>query len=117
MRLFPLAAGLAALAFTVAPASAQQRPAQQPEVQRLSASVGSAVVPRTHAGEVQRVLPAQRAVRAPGRLAARYKGIRANRTQPVRTRRLGLATPVLRAVSTQEGRLVRLNGTYFRVQR
>lgn len=111
MRALSFLAVLLLVGLAAVPASAQQRRAAQ----RLSPNLNTPVVPRTHPGEVKRITVHSRNVRRTGRLASRYRGLRANRMQRLQTRRLGGATPRLRTLRAPEGRFVRRNGSYFRV--
>ena len=100
----PLLLGLAALAFAV-PAQAQEaRPA--PAV--------TFVVP-SMPGEAVRVTTYDRRPTERGRLARRYRGLRANRTARPAGPRLVRAEPAERTVSTPRHTFVRRGGSFYQV--
>ncbi|WP_412067341.1 hypothetical protein [Rubrivirga sp. IMCC43871] len=102
MRLVAL--GLLALAFA-APTQAQEA---------IRPSLRSTFVVPAHAGEAVRVTTYARRPPQQGRLARRYRGIRANRTlrQPMRAVQARPAAPVFRTPSQS---YVRVGGSYFLV--
>ena len=106
MRALPLAL-LAALA--VAPAVAQDAPAEAPQPDPQAVYV----VP-SGPGEAVRVTTYARRPAEPGRLARRYKGLRANRTAPA-PRPVGRAVPVDRVRHAPRGAFVQRYGTFFQV--
>lgn len=105
-RALPLAL-LAALA--VAPAAAQDAPSEVPRPSPQS----TYVVP-SGPGEAVRVTTYARRPAEPGRLARRYKGLRANRTAPA-PRPVGRAVPVDRVRHAPRGAFVQRYGTFFQV--
>lgn len=105
MRLATL--GLLALAFAV-PSQAQDAPAT------YRPSLRSTFVVPAHNGEAVRITTYARRPPERGRLARRYRGLRANRT----VRMPHSATParvVQRTVSTPRHSYVRVGGTYYQV--
>ena len=105
----PLALGLlAALAAT--PAAAQEVPAEAPRP-----SLRSTYVVPSGPGEAVRVTVYARRPAEPGRLARRYKGLRANRTAPAPRASVARATPVAPVYQTPRARYVRRYGSYFQV--
>ena len=102
MRL-ALLLGAAALA-TAAPASAQQ----------AGPAPTSTYVQPHHAGEALRVTTYAERPSGPGRLAARYRGLRANRSvhAPQGAHRTRV---VSRTVETPRGTFIRQGGSFFQV--
>jgi hypothetical protein len=102
---FPLALGL--LAALAAPAAAQDAPAASPHPE------STFVVP-SHPGEAVRVTTYAARPTGPGRLAARYRGLRVNRTAPVALRpvRALVVEPVLR---TPRAAFVERAGSRFQI--
>ena len=113
MRLVAL--GLLALAFAL-PTQAQTLTRQQ--VNRPS--LRSTFVVPSHNGEARRVTTYARRPAQQGRLARRYRGLRANRT--VRSTEVGFvrmpvraARPIQRTVRTPRHAFVRQGGSYYQV--
>ncbi len=104
MRLLSFTAVLAALAFAT-PASAQDAPAPDPR---------STYVAPTHPGEAVRVTTYERRPEPQGRLARRYKGVRANRST-AEAPPVVRALPVARTYSTTRAAFVRRGGSFFQV--
>ncbi len=101
--------GLVALAFAAAPAHAQavQAPAAQP-------SSGSTFVVPSHRGEAVRVTTYERRPTQRGRLAERYRGLRADRSP--RHQRIATGGRVAeRTYSTPQHTFVRRGGSFFQV--
>lgn len=105
MRFLSLAAGLITLALA-APASAQDAPAPHPQ---------STFVAPTHAGEAVRVTTYEQRPSEQGRLARRYKGIRANRSVPTETAPIARIQPAARTYSTPRTSFIQRGGTFFQI--
>ena len=104
MRLSLLGAALVLLGLS--PSVSAQAPASSPR---------STVVLPSHPGEALRVTTADRQPLGPGRLAARYRGLRAYRDGGSLRRSAVPATPVAPVLSTAGGAFVRRHGSYFPV--
>ena len=104
----PLALGLLT-ALAVSPAAAQEAPAEAPRP-----GLRSTYVVPSGRGEAVRVTVYARRPAERGRLARRYKGLRANRTvRP--SAAVARAVPVERVHRTPRARYVRRYGSYFQV--
>ena len=104
----PLALGLFA-ALAVSPVAAQEAPAAPPRP-----SLSSTYVVPAGRGEAVRVTVYARRPAERGRLARRYKGLRANRTvRP--SAAVARAMPAERVYQTPRARYVRRYGSYFQV--
>lgn len=104
MRAFSPLALLAAV-LVAAPASAQEAPAPSPE---------STYVAPTHSGEAVRITTYAERPTEPGRLARRYRGLRANRSHAA-SAPVGRATVVEPVTRTPQGAFIQRNGSYFQV--
>ena len=100
----------ALLAFVATPAQAQQ--AQAPQVRP---SLRSAFVVPSMPGEAVRVTTYARRPPQGGRLARRYRGLRANRTQHASVPSVVRAEPVERTFSTPQHSFVKRGGSFFQV--
>lgn len=98
--------GLVALAFAVAPAQAQQQ--NRP-------SLRSTYVVPSHQGEAIRVTTYARRPPQRGRLARRYRGLRANRSPQQQARIVSGGRVAERTYSTPQHSFVRRGGSYFQV--
>lgn len=87
-------------------ASAQDAPEPDPQ---------SSFVLSSHAGEALRVTTYDQRPTERGRLAARYRGLRANRTAPAPRRLVTNATPAAPTFDTPRHSFVRRGGSYFQV--
>ena len=85
---------------------AQDAPAPDP---------GSTYVHDAHAGEALRVTTYDQRPTERGRLAARYRGLRANRTVHTSTRLVTGLRPAERTFDTPRHSYVRRGGSYFQV--
>ena len=104
-----LALGL--LVALAVPAAAQGAPAEAPPRPALR----SAYVVPSGPGEAVRVTVYARRPAERGRLARRYKGLRANRTAPAPRASVARAAPVDRVYRTPRARYVRRYGSFFQV--
>ncbi len=105
MRLLSLAAVVTVLTIA-APASAQEAPAPDPQ---------STYVAPAHSGEALRVTTYVQRPQATGRLAQRYKGLRANRSAPTASPQLVRPRPVARTYSSPRASFIRIGGSFFQV--
>lgn len=104
MRAFSPLALLAAV-LVAAPASAQDAPGPSPQ---------STYVAPTHSGEVLRITSYADRPTEPGRLARRYRGLRANRSTHIGAS-VGRATVVEPVTRTPQGSFIQRNGSFFQV--
>ncbi|MDT0630857.1 hypothetical protein RQM47_12220 [Rubrivirga sp. S365] len=111
-RVLPLAAAFAAL--VAAPATAQETPAGTPAG---TPAEGSTYVVPSGPGEAVRVTTYARRPAERGRLARRYKGLRANRTAPVATPPAARVVPAAPLYRSPRAAYVRRYGSYFQVVR
>lgn len=102
MRLLLLGA---AVLFVAAPASAQQ----------AAPSPRATYVQPHHAGEAVRVTTYAERPAGRGRLAARYRGIRVNRTERAAPRLVTNATPAAPTFDSPRHSFVRRGGSFFQV--
>ena len=105
----PLAGFALLAAVAAAPVAAQDAPTEAPRP-----SPGSTYVVPSGAGEAVRVTVYERRPSDRGRLARRYKGIRANRTARV-SPAPARATPVDRVRYAPRGAFVQRYGSFFQV--
>ena len=109
-RTAPSLLGVGLLAALAAPVSAQEAPAEAPR----PALQSTYVVP-SGPGEAVRVTVYARRPAQQGRLAWRYKGLRANRTVRMPSPRAAVAVPAAPVYRSPRAHYVRRYGSYFQV--